>query len=134
MKEVVAIIRMNRMNRTKAALVEAGFPAFTAAKVMGRGKKPLDQALLEELARAPEDSADVLPIMAQGPRLMPKRMIKLVVPDSRVEEAVKTIVSANRSGNPGDGKIFVLPVWDVARIRTGETGRTAIDEMDTQGR
>ncbi len=129
MKEVVAIVRMNKMNETKAALVEAGFPAFTATKVMGRGKKALDQAFVEAIAQRPEDSADNLPLIALGPRLMPKRMIKLVVPDGLVRKVVNTIIEANQTRNPGDGKIFVLPISDVTRIRTGESGENAVDEM-----
>ena len=132
MKEVVAIIRMNKMNPTKKALVDAGFPAFTATHVMGRGKKALDENLVRAIQEAPEDSADALHLMAQGPRLMPKRMIKLVVPDKAVKRLVDCLISVNKTGSPGDGKIFVLPVQDVVRVRTGETGQDAIDEMDVE--
>ncbi len=129
MKEVVAVIRINKMNQTKEALVQAGFPAFTATKVMGRGKKALDQNLVAAIEENPEDSLDALSLVAQGPRLMPKRMVKLVVPDSAVSEVVETIIKVNQTNSPGDGKIFVLPVSDVVRVRTGETGEQAIDEM-----
>ncbi len=131
MKEVMAIIRMNKINATKKALVESGFPAFTACKVMGRGKKALDKEYVQAISESPEDSADALSLIAMGPRLMPKRMLSLVVPEERVQAAVKTIIEANQTGNPGDGKIFVLPVSDVARVRTGETGDAAIDEMSS---
>ncbi|HHK60370.1 MAG TPA: P-II family nitrogen regulator [Desulfobacterales bacterium] len=129
MKEVLAIIRMNKINATKAALVEAGFPAFTARKVMGRGRKALDEDLVRALDDGPLDSAEVLPMLARGPRLLPKRLITLVVPDDKVGPVVETIIAANQTGNPGDGKIFVMPVTDVVRVRTGETGEAAIDEM-----
>jgi len=129
MKEVLAIIRMNKINATKAALVEAGFPAFTARKVMGRGRKALDEDLVKALDDGPLDSAEMLPMLARGPRLLPKRLITLVVPDDKVSQVVDTIIKTNQTGNPGDGKIFVMPVTDVVRVRTGETGETAIDEM-----
>ncbi len=129
MKEVLAIIRMNKINATKAALVEAGFPAFTARKVMGRGRKALDEDLVKALDDGPLDSAEMLPMLARGPRLLPKRLITLVVPDDKVSQVVDTIIRTNQTGNPGDGKIFVMPVTDVVRVRTGETGETAIDEM-----
>ncbi|HFC47077.1 MAG TPA: P-II family nitrogen regulator [Dissulfuribacter thermophilus] len=129
MKEVVAIIRMNKMNKTKEALVDAGFPAFTATKVMGRGRKALDQDLVSAIEENPEDGLDALSMVAQGPRLLPKRMLKLVVPDEAVATVVETIIKANQTNHPGDGKIFVLPVTDVVRVRTEETGELAIDEM-----
>lgn len=129
MKEVVAVIRMNKINQTKLALAEAGFPALTGAKVMGRGSRPVDfevrKALLDDAGPQPEALAS----LAQGPRLIAKRMLTLVVPDESASLVVKTLISANQTGSPGDGKIFVLPVDDAARVRTGEVGPAAIDEM-----
>ena len=129
MKEVMAVIRMNKINQTKQALADAGFPAFTASRVMGRGSRPVDfevtKALLDDAAPAPEALAS----LAQGPRLIAKRMLSMVVPDDAVAPLVKALIAANQTGNPGDGKVFVLPVDDVARVRTGETGAKAIDEM-----
>lgn len=129
MKEVVAVIRMNRINQTKQALIAAGFPALTGVRVMGRGSRPVDfevrKALLDDEVPQPEALAS----LAQGPRLIAKRMLTLVVPEDRVALAVETLVAANKTGNPGDGKIFVLPISDVTRVRTGESGRAAIDEM-----
>lgn len=129
MKEVLAVIRMNRINQTKQALAEAGLPAFTASRVMGRGSRPVDfevkKALLDDSAPVPEALAS----LAQGPRLIAKRMLSMVVPDEAVAPLVKVLIASNQTGNPGDGKIFVLPVDHVARVRTGESGETAIDEM-----
>ncbi len=129
MKEVVAVIRMNKINQTKMAMVEAGFPAMTGGRVMGRGSRAVDfevkKALLEDDAPQPEALAS----LAQGPRLIAKRMLTLVVPDETVPLAVKTLIEANQTGNPGDGKIFVLPIDDAVRVRTAETGAAAIDEM-----
>lgn len=129
MKEVVAVIRMNKIIPTKLALADAGFPAVTGARVMGRGSRPVDfdvqQALTDEAGPSPEALAS----LAQGPRLIAKRMLTLVVPDAAAPLVVKTLIAANQTGSPGDGKIFVLPIDDVARVRTGETGEAAIDEM-----
>lgn len=129
MKEVIAIIRPNKINATKKAMVEAGLPAFTGARCMGRGRKPVEFELLKALDGSGEDTADVLPSLAQGGRLIQKRMLTIVVPDERVAAVVDVLMHVNRTGQPGDGKIFVKPVLDVARVRTGETGAAAVDEM-----
>ena len=130
MKEVLAIIRQNRMNATKQALANAGIPSFTAAMVMGRGRRALDRELVEAIdGTGSVDSTEMLPLIGQGPALMPKRMISMIVPDKMVPGIVKTIIETNQSGSPGDGKIFVLPVTDVVRVRTGQSGENAIDEM-----
>ena len=130
MKEVMAIIRMNKINATNAALVEAGFPSFTARKVMGRGRKALDEDMVRAMDDdGPLDSSEVLPLLANGPRLLPKRMISLFVPEDKVSIVVETVIKTNSTKNPGDGKIFVMPVDDICRVRTGETGIAAIDEM-----
>jgi nitrogen regulatory protein PII 2 len=65
----------------------------------------------------------------KGPKFMPKRMLTIVVPDSRKDKAVEALIRSNQTGKPGDGRIFVMPVLDAVRIRTGEEGDTAIDEQ-----
>ncbi len=129
MKEVLAVIRMNKINQTKDALVAAGFPAFTGSKVVGRGSRPVDQKVLEVLNDSAAPPPEALATLAQGPRLYAKRLLSLVVPDASVPAVVQTLVAANQTGNPGDGRIFVLPVGDVVRVRTSEAGEAAIDEM-----
>jgi nitrogen regulatory protein PII 2 len=129
MKEILAIIRMNKINRTKEALVDAGYPAFTAFRAAGRGSRAVDFEVLQAINANPGVGAEVLPMLSQGPRLIPKRMISMVVPDDKVEDVIQTIIKVNQTGNPGDGKIFTLPVAEVIRVRTGETGPEAIDEM-----
>jgi len=129
MKEVLAVIRMNKINQTKEALVSAGFPAFTGVKVVGRGSRPVDHRVLEALTGGESPPPEAVATLSQGPRLYAKRMVSLVVPDVSVPKVVQTLISANQTGNPGDGRIFVLPVSDVARVRTGEAGDAAIDEM-----
>lgn len=131
MKEVMAIIRMNKINQTKQALVDAGFPGFTATKVQGRGRQAVEAEVVGALNAHPEEAADMLPLLAYLPRLIPKRLVTLIVPDELVKSVVDTIIKVNQSGNPGDGKIFVLPVLDSIRVRTSERGRFAIDEMGT---
>jgi nitrogen regulatory protein PII 2 len=129
MKEILAIIRMNKINQTKQALVEAGFPSFTAVKVAGRGRQALEAEIIAPLNEHPEDVTEVLPLLARIPYLIPKRLISLIVPNELVKPVVDILIKVNQTNNPGDGKIFVLPILESLRIRTGETGRLAIDEM-----
>jgi nitrogen regulatory protein PII 2 len=129
MKEVCAIIRMNKINATKEALVQAGFSAFTAMRVSGRGKRTVNYEVLQAMNRNPDVQPEVLATLSQGPRLMAKRMITLLVPDRRVADAVDVLIQTNQTGTPGDGKVFVCPVLEIMRIRTGETNEDAIDEM-----
>ena len=129
MKEVMAVIRANKINQTKAALVDAGLPAFTGMAALGRGRRPVEFELLQAINENPAHGAEVLPTLSQGGRLIPKRLISLIVPDERVPEVVQTLIKANQTGKPGDGKIFVLPISEIFRIRTGDTGLQAIDEM-----
>ncbi len=125
MKEIIAVIRMNKMNVTKRALAEAGLASITARKVMGRGKGKVDYLLLKGSEQGFEEAITQL---SPGPKMIPKRMLTIVVPDDRVEIVVKTIIENNQTGNPGDGKIFIMPILDAVRIRTGETGNQAVDE------
>ncbi|MBV7273728.1 P-II family nitrogen regulator [Clostridiaceae bacterium UIB06] len=126
MKEVVAIIRMNMVNKTKAALLEAGFPFFTCRKVMGRGKKKVDFVMIEDALIGEIVDKGVAEQASEAYRLISKRMIILLVKDEDVDKVVNEIIKVNSTGNPGDGKIFITNVIDVARIRTGERGEAAI--------
>jgi len=127
MKEVLAIIRMNKMNETKRALADAGVSSLTARKVVGRGKGKVDYLLLQG---AEEGYDEAIQQLGPGPKLIPKRMINMVVPDAKVDLVVKTIIKVNKTGSPGDGKIFVEPIMDAIRVRTGEAGDAAIVEED----
>ncbi|MEJ5259479.1 MAG: P-II family nitrogen regulator [Anaerohalosphaeraceae bacterium] len=127
MKEVVAIIRMNKMNETKRALADAGIYSFTAKKVAGRGRGKVSSLLL----KGAEDGYDeAINQLEAGPKLFPKRLLMIAVPDSKVPMVVDTIIDVNRTGNPGDGKIFVMPLLDAIRIRTAENGDKALDEIN----
>lgn len=127
MKDIMAIIRINKMNETKKALEEAGITSMTATgRVLGRGKGNVDYRILSGAQEGREEAISQL--NANGPRLIPKRLITVVVPDKLVKKTVETIIKANQTGKPGDGKIFVLPVMEAYRVRTGETGDKVLDE------
>ncbi len=125
MKEVTAIIRINKMNETKRALSDAGIYSFTARKVTGRGRGKMNTLLLKGAERGYEEAINQL---GAGPKMFPKRMLMIVVPDSKVPVVVKAVIDVNKTGSPGDGKIFVVPLLDAARIRTEEKGDKALDE------
>ena len=125
MKEVMAIIRINMMNKTKKALSEADISSFTATgKVLGRGKGLIDYRIIQGAEKGYQEAISQL---GQGPRLVAKRLITVTVPDDKVDLVVKTIIETNQTGNAGDGKIFVLPIMDAVRVRTGEKGDKILD-------
>jgi len=127
MKEIMAIIRMDMINKTKDALLKEDFPSFHCKKVMGRGKKKVDYSMLEGLISENERMSPMLAeVISEGHRLLPKRLLSLIVEDDQVKKAVEIIINTNSKGNQGDGKIFVLPVTETIRVRTGETGNEAI--------
>ncbi len=125
MKEVMAVIRMNMMNQTKKALSDAGISSFTATgRVVGRGKGLVDFKILEG---AGSGSEEAISLLDRNPRLVTKRLISVVVPDQLVATVIETIIKVNQTGQPGDGKIFVLPVAESFRVRTGESGDQILD-------
>lgn len=124
MKEVIAVVRMNKMNQTKKALTDAGIAAFFAHEAWGRGKGLVNMAVAAGAAQGYQEAAEVL---GNKGKLFAKRMVTVVVPDDKVTAVVEAISAANKTGNAGDGKIFVLPVADSIRVRTGETGSCAIE-------
>jgi nitrogen regulatory protein PII 2 len=125
MKEVMAIVRINMMNKTKKALAEAGISSVTARDALGRGKGLVDLTLLEGAERGYEEAIAQL---GQSQRLVPKRVFFTVVPDRLVPKTVQTIIEVNRTGKSGDGKIFIMPLGDAVRVRTGESGDQVLDE------
>ena len=125
MKEILAIVRMNMMNKTKSALAEAGLGSITARNALGRGKGIVDLELLEGAEHGYEEAIAQL---GQSQRLIPKRAMLMVVNDDLVEKAVKTIIKTNQTGKSGDGIIYVLPCADAIRVRTGERGEDTLDE------
>ncbi|HET8686873.1 MAG TPA: P-II family nitrogen regulator [Methanosarcina sp.] len=122
MKEITAIIRMNKVQKTKDVLLECGFPSFTVRRVMGRGKQ---RGLCFEFNPPlpnPEKEAETCI------RFIPKRMFTVVVDDENVNEVVQKIIEVNQTGNAGDGKIFVSDVTEAIRIRTGESGEATVNK------
>ncbi len=106
MKKIEAIIRPERLNTVKAALEEIGVHGMTVYEVEGRG----EQKGLEFTHRAGKYRID----------LLPKRKIDIIVPDDQVQKVVDKIITAARTGEIGDGKIFITNVEKVIKIRTGE--------------
>ena len=126
MKEIMAIVRINMMNKTKQALADAGISSVTARDALGRGKGLVDLTLLEGAEKGYEEAVAQL---GQSQRLIPKRIFFIAVPDRLVPKTVKTIIEVNRTGKSGDGKIFVTPILDSVRVRTGESGDQVLDEV-----
>lgn len=127
MKEVMAIIRLNKVNQTKKALAEAGFPSFTCRKVLGRGKKSLDYELMDGCINISEFKPSPLAEnLSERGRLIPKRLFTLIVNEEEVKKVVDIIINVNSTSTPGDGKIFVLPIEEVYRVRDEIAGNEAI--------
>ena len=128
MKEVMAFIRLNMVGPTKEALSKAGFPSFSCRKCLGRGKKSIDPDILQKVLETGE--IPVSPVgeyFTEGSRLIPKRFFTMVVNDDQVDAAVRTIVDTNQTGNPGDGKIFIIPITESYKVRTGECTNLMIE-------
>ncbi|GBE13431.1 nitrogen regulatory protein P-II [bacterium BMS3Bbin14] len=123
MKEVIAVVRINKMNQTKQALTDVGVDAFFAREAQGRGKGFINPKVLEGVNQGYEEAAAIL---GEKGKLYPKRMVTVVVEDDKVADVVQSIIKANQTGKPGDGKIFVMPILDAVRVRTKETGTAAI--------
>ena len=123
MKEVIAVVRMNMMNKTKAALTAAGINAFFAHEAQGRGVGFVNRKLIKGAEQGYEEAVALL---GEKGNLYPKRMVTIVVNDNQVDDVLEAIITTNQTGKAGDGKIFVLPIADSVRVRTGETGITSI--------
>ncbi|MBF0521141.1 MAG: P-II family nitrogen regulator [Nitrospirae bacterium] len=137
MRELTIIIRRHMLPDTKKALEELGLPSMSIQSVEGRGRQKgvlnvdFDDEMKDGLSSAvklvPTPSVYALEHQLQKPVLyVPKRMLTVVVPEGMVENAVKAVINANRTGRHGDGKIFVSPVELSVRVRTGERGLAAI--------
>jgi nitrogen regulatory protein P-II 1 len=113
MNKVEAIVRPERVEVVKEALTAAGFIGMNFVNVTGRG---VQRGIVHTGRGGEEYRVDMLP----------KSKIELVVKDSDTERAVGVIVEAARTGAIGDGKIFVSPVSDAIRVRTGERGEAAL--------
>ena len=112
MKMIVAYVRHEAFEPIRQDLLEAGFPSLTIAEVKGSGR----QKGITEHYRGSEIAI----------HLRPKLRVECVVDDGDKQLIVETILRHARTGSVGDGKIFVLPVEDAIRIRTGETGEQVL--------
>lgn len=127
MKEVTAIIRMNKIGKTKETLLKAGFSSFTCRKVVGRGKKKVDFSLFSEVEiEGTGLNSGIAEEISELHRLIPKRMVTIVAKDEDAKKIVDIIIDANRTNNAGDGKIFVTDILEAIRIRTAEEGVEAL--------
>jgi nitrogen regulatory protein P-II 1 len=112
MKKVEAIIREEKLERVKEFLEELGYFGMTMTEVSGRGRQkgvPLKWGAKEYRLE-----------------FLPKLKIELVVMDEDVSAVVNAIVKGARTGEIGDGKIFIIPIEDAVRVRTGDTGSNAV--------
>src|SRR5437879_6768683 len=112
MKKIEAIIKPFKVEEVKDALAEIGLEGMTVSEVKGFGR----QKGHTEIYRGSEYTVDFLP----------KIKLEIVLPDNRVDAAVKAIVGAAKTGKIGDGKIFLFDVQEAIRIRTEEVGEKAI--------
>jgi len=126
MKEVMAVIRINMINKTKRALINAGISSMTAFEALGRGKGLVDMSLLKGAEQGYEEAIAQL---GQSGRLIPKRAVFIVVPDTLVTRTVNTIIKTNQTGKSGDGVIWVMPVMAATSVRTAESGDKVLDEF-----
>jgi nitrogen regulatory protein PII 2 len=125
MKEIIAVIRISKVNETKKALIDAGIPAFTATgRVMGRGKGVVHSDILQG---AEAGYTEAIAQLGSAPRLVSKRIVTVVVPEELCKTAIDTIIKTNQTGKHGDGKIFVTPIIETIRVRTGEKDREALN-------
>lgn len=113
MKMVVAYVNPEKLWELKKKLFEIGAPGMSVDNFMGIGKP------LHQYREAMEKHGAI-------PKFFPKTRVEVVCEDEMVDKIISAIVTTCKTGNYGDGKIFVLPVEDAVRIRTGETGGDAL--------
>jgi nitrogen regulatory protein P-II 1 len=112
MKKIEAVVRPHKIDDVREALLEAGYRGMTITEVKGVGR----QKGHTEVYRGAEYRVDFLP----------KIKLELVVGDQKLESALSIIIKTSKTGSVGDGKIFVLPVEEVIRVRTEEVGEDAL--------
>ncbi|MFA4826114.1 MAG: P-II family nitrogen regulator [Methanoregula sp.] len=138
MKEIMAIVRMKKTGATKKALIATGVAGFTAVKVLGRGRLVTDPKAIEECKEKllsmgmdefseSGDTDKIVTSFLDGSRSFPRRLFTILAHDDDVPRIIEAIANANRTEyGIGDGTIFVMPVADAVRVRTGEAGEAAI--------
>lgn len=112
MKKIEAIIRPHKLDEVQDALQEAGFTGLTVSEIRGYGR----QKGHKEIYRGTEYNIN----------FVPKLKIELICSDEKAEKALEIIINTSKTGQVGDGKIFIFNVEDAIRIRTGESGESAL--------
>ena len=112
MRKIEAIIRMEKLDEVKTAMDELGVKGMTVTEVKGRGH----QKGITQQWRGTEYRVD----------LLPKIKLEIIVSADMTEKVIDAIVNAAKTGNVGDGKIFVVPVEEAVRVRTGEKGNSVV--------
>jgi nitrogen regulatory protein PII 2 len=112
LKEIIAVIRPEKGRATQEAILAAGAAGVSQHRALGRGR----QSGLRYLSQGRTENG----FITMG--YLPKRVLSCVVAARDARAVVDAIIGVNRSGNPGDGKVFVCPLEDAVRIRTGERG------------
>lgn len=125
MKEVIALIRPGKAKMTKQKLAEDGFIPYTEQSVLGRGKQL-------GLQYGQTDGGQAWP--PSGIPFLPKRMLTIFVQDEEIDRVVAIVRDTNKTGDIGDGKIFICPVDDAVRVRTDERGRRALSVSEEEYR
>ncbi len=113
MKKIEAILRPEKITDVKQALDDLGFHGMNFIQVTGRGSQ---RGIVHQGRSGETVTVD----------LLPKVKLEVVVPDMATERVIEAIIAAARTGNIGDGKIFVIPVEEAIRVRTGERGEVAV--------
>ena len=113
MQKIEAIVRPEKLDDVKNALTEAGFHGMNIVHVTGRG---VQRGIVHQGRGGESYTVDMLP----------KVKVEVVIADEQVDTVVKIICDAAQTGNIGDGKLFVVPVSDAVRVRTGERGDEAV--------
>jgi nitrogen regulatory protein P-II 1 len=112
LKRIIAVIREAKLEDVKKALIRIGCDGMNISEIRGRGR----QLGIKESYRGSNYCID----------LIPKTRVELIVKDEDVEEVSQVVIDAARTGDVGDGKIFISPIDEVIRIRTGERGDDAV--------
>jgi nitrogen regulatory protein P-II 1 len=113
MQKIEAIVRPEKLDDVKNALADAGFHGMNIVHVTGRG---VQRGIIHQGRGGESYTVDMLP----------KVKVEVVISDKQVDAVVKIICDAARTGNIGDGKLFIMPVSDAVRVRTGERGDDAV--------
>jgi nitrogen regulatory protein P-II 1 len=111
MKKVECVVRRNKVDDVKAALHELGILGMTVTEVRGVGRQ---KGRIDNV-----EGSDTV-------GFLPKMKLEIIIPDELVQKAVDAVIGVSRTGRFGDGKIFISPIEEVIRIRTGEKGLSAV--------